>query len=92
MQQKTGVIFIEEKFCKDVKELETETINYEEKKMIPLTDKEIKFYEGQKVCHICKKLFCYNKKKKVNLNSIIKSEIIVITPENLEDLLIIFAI
>ena len=62
------------------------------KKKIPLTDKEINFYEGQKVCHICQKLFCYNKKKKVNLNSIIKSEIIVITPENLEDLLIIFAI
>ena len=24
------------------------------KEMIPLTDKEIKFYEEQKVCHICK--------------------------------------
>ena len=34
-----------EKFCKDVKELAIEIINYEEKEMIPLTDKEIKFYE-----------------------------------------------
>ena len=32
-------------------------INYEEKEMIPLTDKETKSYEMQKVCHICKKEF-----------------------------------
>ena len=29
--------------------------------MIPLTNKEIKSYEKQKVCHICKKKFCYDK-------------------------------
>ena len=46
------------KFCNDLKELVTETINYEEKEMIPLKDKEIKFYEKQKVCHICKGYFC----------------------------------
>ena len=33
------------------------TINYKEKEMIPLTDKENKFYEKQKVCYICKKEF-----------------------------------
>ena len=32
-------------------------INYEEKEMIPLTDKENKSYEKQKVCYICKKEF-----------------------------------
>ena len=32
--------------------------------MIPLTDKEIKFYEEQKVCHISKGKFCYDKNKK----------------------------
>ena len=32
-------------------------INFEEKEMIPLTDKENKFYEKQKVCYICKKEF-----------------------------------
>ena len=74
-----------EKFCKDLKELGTEIINFEEKEMIPLTNKEIKSYEKQKVCHICKKKFCYDKNKK-------KSEIIVITPENLEELLIANAI
>ena len=31
--------------------------------MIQLTYKEIKFYEWQKVCHICKGWFCYGKNK-----------------------------
>ena len=52
--------------------------------MIPLANKEIKSYEKQKVCHICKKKFCYDKNK--------KSQIIVITQENLEELLIANAI
>ena len=51
-----------EKFCKDLKELGTEIINFEEKEMISLTNKEIKSYEKQKVCHICKKKLCYDKK------------------------------
>ena len=42
------------KFCNDLKELVTEIINYKEKEMIPLTDKEINFYEEQKVCGVCK--------------------------------------
>ena len=29
--------------------------------MIPLTDKENKFYEKQKICSICEKDFCTNK-------------------------------
>ena len=89
MRQKTGYFYrgkdCIEKFCEDLKELRTEIINFEEKEMIPLTNKEIKSYEKQKVCHICKKKFCYDKNKK-------KSEIIVITPENLEELLIANAI
>ena len=32
-----------------------EIINFKKKEMIPLTNKEIKSYEKQKVCHICKK-------------------------------------
>ena len=32
--------------------------------MIPLTDEENKFYEEQKVCHICKKEFCYDNNEK----------------------------
>ena len=32
--------------------------------MIPLTNKEIKSYEKQKVCYICKKMFCDDKNEK----------------------------
>ena len=53
-----------EKFCKDLKELGTEMINFKKKEMIPLTNKEIKSYEKQKVCHICKEKFCNDKNKK----------------------------
>ena len=37
--------------------------------MIPLTDKDTESYEKQKVCHVCKKGFCYdkNEKKKIKL-------------------------
>ena len=31
---------------------------------MPLTNKEIKSYEKQKVCHICKEKFCNDKNKK----------------------------
>ena len=32
--------------------------------MVPLTDRENKFYETKKECYICKKKFCYNKNEK----------------------------
>ena len=56
------------KFCEDLKELATDIINYKEKEMIPLTYKEIKSYEKQKACHICKEGFCYDKNKKSEYN------------------------
>ena len=67
-------------------------INYKEKEMIPLTDEENKSYEKKKVCYICKREFSTDENDKMHLNYTIKSEIIVITLENLEELLIIFAI
>ena len=73
------------KFYKDLKELRTEIINFEEKEMIPLINKEIKSYEKPKKCHICKEKFYNDKNNK-------KSEIIAITPENSEELLIVNAI
>ena len=54
------------------------------KKIIPLTIKEIKFHEKQKVCQISKKSFVTIKIRKANITLIRKSEIIVITPENIE--------
>ena len=97
MRQKTDVKFIGEKivlkFCNNLKELITEIINYKQREMTSLNDEETTIYESQKVCHICKEKFCYDEnKKKKNLNCTKKSEIIATTQENLEELLIVFAI
>ena len=45
------------KFCKDLREHATKIINYEKKKVIPLTTKEEIDYYKQKICYICKKEF-----------------------------------
>ena len=42
------------KFCKDLREHAAKIINYEKKDMIPLTKKEEKNYNNQKVCYTCK--------------------------------------
>ena len=81
-----------ERFCKDLRVYAIKVINYEEKEMILLTNKENKSYEKQKVCFVCKKNLVLMKIIKIHLNYTIKSEIIVITQENLEELLIVFAI
>ena len=49
-----------EKFCKDLREHSTKIINYEKKKIIPLTTKEKIYHNKQKVCYICKKEFDNN--------------------------------
>ena len=46
-----------ERFCKDLKEQAIRIINYEKKEIIPLTNKENKSYEKQKVCYISKNEF-----------------------------------
>ena len=51
------------KFCKDLREHATKIINYEKKDMIPLTKKEEKSDNNQKVCYICKKEFETSDKK-----------------------------
>ena len=43
------------KFCKDLRTHATKIINYEKKKMIPLTIKEKIHYNEQEICYICKK-------------------------------------
>ena len=53
--------------CLDLKEQATEIINYE-KKMIPLTKKEEKIYNKQKVCYVCKKRFSTDDDNGVALN------------------------
>ena len=51
------------KFCKDLREHATKIINYEKKKMIPLTKEEEENHNKQKACYICKKEFDTNDKK-----------------------------
>ena len=46
-----------QKLCKKLKECAIKIINYEEKKMITLTNEENKSYEEQEECHICKEIF-----------------------------------
>ena len=81
-----------QKLCKDLKELATKIINFEENEMIPLTDDENKFYNEQEECHICKKGLFMLKMKKRNLSYTKRSGIIVIIWENLEELLTAFVI
>ena len=49
-------------FCKDLKDQAMKIINYEKKKIIPLTDKEKETHENQNVCYICEKEFSTDKK------------------------------
>ena len=43
------------KFCLNLREHATKIINYEKKKMMPLTKKEEENHNKQKICYICKK-------------------------------------
>ena len=51
------------KFCKGLRKHATKIINYEKKKMIPVTTKEKIYHNKQKICYICKKEFNNNDKK-----------------------------
>ena len=51
------------KFCKDLREHATKIINYEKKKMIPLTTEEKINYNEQEICYTCKKEFDASDKK-----------------------------
>ena len=44
-------------FCKDLREHAAKIINYENKKVIPLTTKEEIHHNKQKICYICEKEF-----------------------------------
>ena len=76
------------KFCEDLRKYATKIINYEKKEMIPLTIEEKKNIAFRK-------LVIYAKKNSVPITMIentIKSEIIVITLENIVALFITFVI
>ena len=43
------------KFCKDLREHATKIINYEKKKVMPLTTEEKIYHNEQEICYICKR-------------------------------------
>ena len=51
------------KFSKDLRKHASKIIDYEKKKMIPLTAEEKIYYNKQEICYICKKEFNNNEKK-----------------------------
>ena len=51
------------KFSKNLREYVSKIINYDKKKMIPLTTVEKIYHNKQKICYICKKEFNNNEKK-----------------------------
>ena len=52
------------KFCKELKEICTRIVYYEQIEMTPLTDKEKQYYEEQKKCNMSKKVLLQQKRKK----------------------------
>ena len=77
-------------FCLELREHATKIINYEKKRMVPLTKKEEKKHNKQKVCQFV----IYVKKDLVlmiTIKYIIRLEIIVIILGNIEVLLMISA-
>ena len=53
-----------EKYCKKLREWVTKIVNYEMKKMIPLTNDENDYHEKQNKCFIYNKRFCYDNDSK----------------------------
>ena len=76
-------------FCKDLKDQVMKIINYEKKKIMPLTDEEKETHENQKICYICEQEFCMNEnnKKEFKLKQKVRDH-----QGNIEELLIVFAI
>ena len=57
-----------EELYKKLKENAMKIINREKKEMVPLTHEENNFYNGQKICYICKEQFCIDKSDKNSIN------------------------
>ena len=76
-------------FCESLREHAKTIIDFEKKKMLPLTRKELESNEDAKVCYICGKSFFRNS---LEIKIIAKLEIIVITQVNKESQSIVFVI
>ena len=81
-----------EKFCEGIRDHAMKIINYEEKEVVPLTDKENKSYEKQRVCYICKKEISTDENDKNAFKLYHKVIDHCHCTADLEELLIVFAI
>ena len=50
-----------DELCKTLKQRAIKIINYEEKKIMPLTKEENKSDKEREACHICEEKFCTDK-------------------------------
>ena len=81
-----------ESFYKDLREHAMKAINFEGKEMIPKLIKKKVLWKAKKFVTYVNKNLVLMKMIRMNLNYTIKSEIIVITQENSEELLLVLAI
>ena len=79
-------------FSKELKKIYIKIVNYEQKEMIPLTDKKKNIMKSKKNATYVKKSFTTTKKKRRLTNYIKKLEIIVILQEDLEGQHMVFVI
>ena len=77
------------KFCASLREHAKDIIDFEKRKMLPLTKEELKSDQDAKLCYICGKIFI---KKLANDKIIGKLEIILIIHVNVEAQHIVFVI
>ena len=64
-----------EKFCESLREHAINIIDFEKKKMLPLTKEELKSHQDAKVCYICRKRILKKALKKSNIITIVQVNI-----------------
>ena len=77
------------KFCSSLREHAVNILNFEKKKMLPLTKEELKLHQVTTTCYICGEKFL---KSSLQVKIIAKLEIIVIMQVNMAVQHIVFAI
>ena len=70
-----------EKFCSSLREHATNVMNYEKKKMLPLTKRKLNLHQDVTECYICRKKIL--KKSLLKIKIIQKLETIAILPVNI---------
>ena len=69
------------KFCSYLREHATNVMNYEKKKMLPLTKRTLNLHQDMRECYICRKKIL--KKSLLKIKIIKKLETVAILPVNI---------